>query len=81
MLEPADTFAVANGALMIVVGDPASSAGIQTGDIVTAVDAVPVGATATLEQVLDSFAPGQTVRVSIDRAGSNITLRVTLASE
>ncbi len=83
MLEPGDPFGVADGALMITVwdGGPASQAKLSAGDIVLQVEGRKLSQTYTLENALDNFRPGQTVRLYVLKAGgSETTIRVTLGS-
>jgi len=80
MLEPGDVFAVADGALIITAGSPAADAGLQVGDIITRVDGTQINQSYPLEVALDRFGAGQRVRLTIDRAGETLTIRVALAS-
>lgn len=83
MLEPGDPFGVDDGALMITVwdGGPANLAGLSAGDIVLQVENQKLSQGYTLENALDNFAPGQTVRLYVLKTdGSEKTIRVTLGS-
>jgi 2-alkenal reductase len=60
-------------------GTPAETAGLQTGDVITAVD----GNTFTAKdpfanQLLFDHKPGDTVKLTVERDGSEITVSVTL---
>lgn len=62
----------------VVAGSPAARAGIQVGDIIVAIEDVPIDTEHPLNAVLSQFAPGDTVAVRILRGGETITVRVTL---
>ena len=68
------------GALVtsIVPGGPAAVAGLEDGDVVTAVDGYPVRSPAELDTQLYADAPGTQVTVTVDRAGSTLTRAVDL---
>ncbi len=69
------------GALVTVVtsGGPAEQAGIQVGDIITALNGYAVCNGADFMHALDRCEPGQTVEVSLIRDGTEKTVSVTLA--
>lgn len=56
----------------LLVGGPAEQAGIRNGDVITAVDGVPVDSANALTALLDRRAPGQTVAVSWRDAGGQL---------
>ncbi|MBB1032016.1 site-2 protease family protein [Dietzia sp. SLG310A2-38A2] len=58
---------------------PAGEAGILAGDRITSVDGLPVGSWADLSEVV-SARPGETVPVTIDRAGETVTTTASLTS-
>lgn len=63
----------------VVAGSPAAAGGIQQGDIIIALDAVPVKSLKDLQGALTTtFKPGATVAVKVARAGGNATVPVTL---
>ncbi len=59
-------------------GTPADKAGILPGDVITAVDDVPVDGSGSLEAALDERAPGATVVVTARRSEKELQLPVTL---
>lgn len=59
---------------------PADQAGIQVGDLITAVDDQQVDAANPLDKVLLRFKPGDRVEVTVQRGGEERTLRVTLGA-
>ncbi len=71
----------ANGALDAVVKDgPADKAGVKEGDIIVAIGGQAIDDEHPLDLVLSGYAPGQSVDLSILRAGQTITLSVTLGT-
>lgn len=63
----------------VVAGSPAAAGGLQQGDIIVALDAVPVKSLKDLQQALTTtFRPGATVAVKVARAGGDATVPVTL---
>ncbi|MDP9168781.1 MAG: S1C family serine protease, partial [Actinomycetota bacterium] len=64
----------------VVRGLPAEQAGIAPGDVITAIDATPIGDATALTDVLDGHHPGDTVTVTYrDRGGNPRSVPVTLA--
>ncbi len=63
------------GALVTSVapGGPAAVAGLEDGDVLTAIDGYPVRSPAELGTRLYTYAPGTQVTVTVDRAGSTLT--------
>ena len=64
----------------LLTDGPADKAGIQTGDIVTAIEGQPIDSTHLLEDILVRYAPGRIVSVELYRGGKYITVRVTLGT-
>jgi S1-C subfamily serine protease len=63
----------------VQAGGPAAQAGIQTGEIITAINGTATPDPATLADVLAKLNPGQAVTVSLTSAGgAKQTVRVTL---
>lgn len=56
----------------------AAAAGIQPGDVITAVDGVKVAGNAELCSVLKRFSAGDSAQISVYRAGTEITLPIVL---
>jgi S1-C subfamily serine protease len=59
---------------------PAADAGLQPGDVVTAVDGHQVTANEPLGNLIFDHKPGDSVRVTVDRNGSSQTVSVTLGT-
>jgi S1-C subfamily serine protease len=64
----------------IVPNSPAAAAGLQDGDIITAVDDTAVDADHPLDDILTQYAPGRTVALEILRGGQKQTLTLTLGT-
>ncbi len=64
----------------VVAGSPADQAGLQPGDIITAVDGTTLDATHPLDIVTSQYGPGQSVTLSVLRDGQTIQLTVVLGT-
>jgi len=51
-------------------GSPAEAAGIQQGDVITALDGQPVSYTAQLQQIVGFKKPGESIAVTVQRQGA-----------
>lgn len=60
-------------------GAPADKAGVQAGDVITAVNGTTLNSTTTLGGILSTLKPGDTVTLTVNRNGSTQTLTATLA--
>jgi len=61
-------------------GTPAEKAGLQAGDIITAIDGAPLNNYLQLGNQIASMRPGDEVELRINRDGASQTLTVTLGS-
>ncbi len=59
----------------------AKSAGIQKGDILTAINTVPIRNFAELQSQLNRYRPGDKISVTVDRNGNNRTFNVELKND
>ncbi|MHB1066285.1 MAG: S1C family serine protease, partial [Candidatus Nanopelagicales bacterium] len=64
----------------VTSGSGAEAAGIQAGDTITAIDGSPVEDATGLIVAIRSNAPGDSVTVTVERAGQTVDLAVTLGS-
>ena len=64
----------------VTVGGGAEAAGIQSGDVIVAVDGVKVADSTELVVKVRSRAPGDTLTLTIDRSGQSIDVPVTLGA-
>lgn len=62
----------------IIAGSPAEKAGIQKGDIITAVNGAKIGTSGTMSSLLGEYAIGDTVQLTIMRGDKEMGLKVTL---
>ena len=65
----------------VFMGSPAQQAGVQTGDVVTAVDGQPVHEVAAVRGTLRALAVGQTVHLTLQRAGVERQVALTAEAE
>lgn len=61
-------------------GTPADQAGLQVGDVITAVDATKIATTSALQSAIDAKRPGDEVTVTFTRSGSEKTAKVKLGT-
>ena len=62
----------------IIPGSPAETAGLQGGDIITAVNDTAIDETHPLQDLLVQYAPGTTIALTVLRDGSSITITLEL---
>jgi S1-C subfamily serine protease len=70
----------ADGSPPIVADSPAEDAGLQAGDIVTAIDGRRIDASQGLDDVLSLYGPGDMLTLSVLRDGQTIEVAVTLGT-
>ena len=61
-------------------GGPAAKAGLQAGDVITALDGAPIESLEDVTNALEAKAPGDRVTVTVKRAGSTRSIEVTLGT-
>jgi putative serine protease PepD len=61
-------------------GSPADKAGVEAGDVITAIDDQAVSTADDATTAINAKAPGDQVKLTIQRAGESITLDVTLGT-
>ncbi len=62
----------------IVPGSPAEAAGLQAGDVITAINGTPTTTPGSLQTVIATGSVGQRLSVTVWRNGSNLNIPVTL---
>jgi S1-C subfamily serine protease len=74
---------VTEGAVVVDVvgGSPAAKAGIQSGDVITALDGTRVGSVEDFVGALRTHRPGDVVTVKVVRGGSTTDVKVTLSGQ
>jgi putative serine protease PepD len=70
-----------NGAAPIVPGGPAAKAGLQPGDVITAVNGSQVADINQFVGTIANYAPGDTVTLSVNRGGQSKSIKLTLGSQ
>ncbi len=72
----------ANGAQVTQLqpGSPAASAGLQPGDVVTAIDGKSITSTGQFIQTVDNFPPGTQLTLTIRRGGASQQIKLTLGT-
>lgn len=83
-LAAAQNLPVDHGAYVadLVAGGPAATAGVQVGDIITAIDGQDIGQTTSLQDLLFQHKPGDTIELTIARgdSGQTMSVKVTLGT-
>lgn len=71
---------VTNGVIVIEVpaDGPAANAGVQVGDVITAIGGTPIDRETTFSEALFGFEPGDTVDVTLFRDNEEITVQLEL---
>ncbi len=64
----------------VVAGGPAALAGLQAGDIITAVNGTALDASHPLDLVMSQHSPGDTVTLDVLRDGQTVQVQVTLGT-
>jgi S1-C subfamily serine protease len=67
-----------DGADAVFPGSPAEEAGLQDGDVITALNGEMIGANADLSMLVLSYGPGDTITLTVLRDGATLELDVTL---
>jgi putative serine protease PepD len=70
-----------SGEAPIASGSPAAKAGLQPGDIITAVDGQRVTNINQFVATIANYAPGDTVTLTVKRAGSTKSIKLTLGAQ
>jgi S1-C subfamily serine protease len=73
---------ITNGAsvTMIDSSGPAGKAGLQNGDLITAIGGTKIDNTHSITSLLQAHKPGEKVDLSVTRGGQNITINVELGA-
>jgi putative serine protease PepD len=65
---------------LVQAGTPATAAGLQPGDLITAIDSKSITTTDQFIATIDNYAPGNTVTLTIQRQGQTKQVKVTLGT-
>jgi S1-C subfamily serine protease len=69
------------GAAPIQSGSPAAKAGLQPGDVITAVNGTAVASVNQFVATIANYAPGDTVTLTVNRGGQTKKIQLTLGSQ
>jgi putative serine protease PepD len=61
-------------------GSPAATAGLQTGDVITAIDGSPIADANALTAVVSEHQPGETLQITVQRNGSTVKVTAKLGT-
>jgi S1-C subfamily serine protease len=64
----------------VTPGSPAASAGLQDGDTISAINGKPVGSTEQFIATIDTYSPGDTVTLTVNRGGQTKSIKVDLGT-
>jgi len=62
----------------VISGSLATAAGLRRGDVITAVDNVPIPDDSALAQIVNQHKPGDILTLTVLRGGQTLTIKVTL---
>ena len=68
------------GVVAVTAGSPAATAGLQSGDVVTAIDGTAVAGSSALRTAIQAHKPGDRVTLTVDRNGAQQSIAVTLGT-
>jgi S1-C subfamily serine protease len=68
------------GQVSVIANSPAANAGVQAGDIITAVNGQAINQNTSLTSIIDQEAPGNQMTLTINRSDKTVTLNVTLGT-
>src|SRR5579884_4257209 len=64
----------------VAPSSPASGAGLQRGDLITAINGKAISSTQQFIETVDTYPPGQTVTLTVKRGGSTLHIRLKLGT-
>jgi len=76
-----DPLATGTKIAAVRIGSPAADAGLRAGDIVRAVNQIPVTRHAEIRELLGPLDAGMTVKIEVERDGNRIEVQPTLVAE
>jgi S1-C subfamily serine protease len=69
-----------NGNPPVKTGSPADQAGVQPGDLITAINGKSITSTDDFIATVDGYAPGDTITLTVKRGGQTHNIKLTLGS-
>lgn len=80
-VPPSSTNAVSGARVdQVVASSPAANAGLQPGDVITAVGGTAIDANHSLANLIQASKPGDTVNLSVTRGAQSLTINVVLGA-
>ena len=70
-----------SGSAPIQPGSPAAKAGLEAGDLITAVNGSPVASVNQFVAAIANYAPGNTVTLTVNRSGQTKSIKLTLGAQ
>jgi putative serine protease PepD len=64
----------------VTADSPAAKAGLQVGDVITAIGGTKIDATHSLADLIQQKKPGDSVALAVTRGTQNLTITVTLGA-
>jgi len=64
----------------VAAGSPAAAAGLDPGDLITAIDGTSVSSTEDFISKIGGYSPGTTVTLTVDRSGKTLHIKVKLGT-
>jgi S1-C subfamily serine protease len=65
----------------VATGSAAEKAGIKPGDVIVGIDDTPINTPAALQEKVNSYRPGDTTTVKVNRGGETLNLQCTFIEE
>ncbi|MBQ7575981.1 MAG: trypsin-like peptidase domain-containing protein [Bacteroidales bacterium] len=65
----------------VATGSAAEKAGIKPGDVIVGIDDTPINTPAALQEKVNSYRPGDTITVKVNRGGETLNLQCTFFEE
>jgi putative serine protease PepD len=75
------TTSASGGQSPIVPGGPAAKAGLQPGDLITAINGKPIASTDQFIATIATYSPGNTITLTVKRGGQTKHVKLTLAAQ
>jgi len=73
--------AISTNSQAVVAGGPAAKAGLQPGDVITAVNGQHISSVNQFVATIANYAPGDTVTLTVRHSGNTKTIKLTLGSQ
>ncbi len=64
----------------VTAGSPASTAGLRSGDVITALNGQTISSTQQFIETVDTFSPGEAITMTVNRSGQTLHIKVNLGT-